>query len=113
MRDDTQSDPVDATGHAEESVNAPTFASTHNKITITVESSEGTFSIEFYAQRDKTEFTTESYPSPFDEDESFLHRTADIIRTPRPRKHILGLTSYPVPHPETGIVYLKRTTPAG
>lgn len=110
--DDTQSDPLDATGHAEESVSTPTFESTHEKITITVDSSEGTFSIEFYVEPGKAAFVMETQPlSGYeDDDDEFLRYPARVIRRTRPRKrkHFVSLAANPIAHPETGVVYTKR-----
>lgn len=111
--DDTQSDPLDATGHAEESVSTPTFESTHEKITITVDSPEGTFSIEFYVEPGKASFVMETQPLPGyedDEDNEFNRYPARVIRTRRPtkRKHFVSLSANPIAHPETSVVYTKR-----
>lgn len=110
MSDDTRSDPLVATGHAEESVSVPTFESTHEKITISVESPEGAYSFEFYVEPEKTEFAIETQPMFEDDDYEpvFPHSPIHVIRAPRRRKHIVNLTAYPIPHPETGVVYVKR-----
>lgn len=110
MNDDTQSDPLVATGHAEESVSVPTFESTHEKITISVDSPEGTFSIEFYVEPGKSDFSMETQPffGYEDDDDEFLRYPTRVIRTPRPRKHTVNLTANPIAHPVTGVVYTKR-----
>lgn len=111
MNDDTQSDPLVATGHAEESVSVPTFESTHEKITITVDSAEGTFSIEFYVEPGKSDFSMETQPLfgyEDDDDAEFYRYPTRVIRVPRKRKHIVNLTANPIAHPETGVVYIKR-----
>lgn len=112
MNDDTRSDPLVATGHAEESVSVPTFESTHDKITISVESAEGTFSIEFYVEQGNSQFTAETMPLlGYDDDDHEFFRNPVIAARPLPRRrgrHIVNLTANPIAHPETGTVYTKR-----
>lgn len=114
MNDDTQSDPIDATGRSEESVSVPTFESTHEKITISVDSPEGTFSVEFYVEPGKSQFTTETrplfgYDDEDEEYEQFMRNPSVVTRmAPWRRTHVVNLMANPIAHPETGVVYVKR-----
>lgn len=113
MSDDTRSDPLVATGHAEESADDPTL-DTFATITIKVEQDGDWYEIEFQTKARDFEVTMESTTAALIEEEFFPMSPEAMVRAwPKNRKHRLHLEAKPVPHGENQILYIKRTSKAG